>query len=436
MPYTRIPKRGWLAVGLLIAVAVSVMLLRSPSTPPELPQADNGTASISSNATEAAPEATAEQPENRVVRGVVSQGDTAGKILQGWVTSNRTQALLDACRKVYSLAMIRTGQPYTVVANATNGSIERFEYEIDDDRKLVVNADEAGEGFIARVEPIHYEYELTRVDAVIDSNLFQAVADAGESPGLAITLADIFGWEVDFIRDIREGDSFSVLVEKRYRDGDFKGYGRVIAATFTNQGETYEAFYFTDDFGGPAYYNKDGQSLRKSFLKAPLSFTRVTSGFSKNRLHPIFMERRPHPGIDYAAPTGTPVKSVANGEVKQAGWVNGYGNQVIVRHGGRMETLYSHLSGFAKGVRKGTKVRQGQVIGYVGATGWATGPHLDFRIRQGGDFVNPAKMMNPRSEPVAKKRMKAFGDRVAFIRTFIDGTRNIAEYRRDMIPDV
>lgn len=435
MPQTRIPKRGWLAACLLLMVAALIFLLRSPALPPDTPPADNATSTIASNATEpASPEAP--EPENRIVHGVVSQGDTAGKILQEWVGSGRSQALLDACRKVYSLAMIRAGQPYTVVANATNGSIERFEYEIDDNRKLVVDTDETGEGFIAKVEPIRYDYELTRVEGRIDSNLFQAIADVGESPALAITLAEIFGWEVDFIRDIREGDSFSVLAEKRFRDGEFKGYGRVIAASFTNQGQTYEAFFFPDDFGAPAFYAEDGKSLRKSFLKAPLSFTRVTSGFSKNRLHPIFMERRPHPGIDYAAPTGTPVKSVANGEVRQAGWVNGYGNQVIVRHGGNMETLYSHLSGFSKGVRKGTKVRQGQVIGYVGATGWATGPHLDFRIRQGGQFVNPVKMMNPRSEPVAKNRMKTFKERVAFIRSFIEGTRNLAEYRVDMVPDV
>ena len=430
MSLARIPLRGWLVVSLLLAAATAAFFFKVPESPPEVHPVVNATVGVQPEATPS-PQV---ETENKVVHGVVSQGDTAGKILQGLLGSEQMHSMLEATRKVYSLGTIKVGQPYTLVTNATNGTIERFEYEIDDSRKLVVHAKEDN-SFKVLLEPIPYEYELARVDGTIDSNLFQAVADMGESPALAITLADIFGWEVDFIRDIQSGDSFSVLVEKRYRDGEFKGYGRVLASTFTNNGQTYEAFLFTDDFGGQAHYGKDGRSLRKSFLKAPLSFTRISSGFSSNRLHPIFKTNRPHPGIDYAASTGTPVKSVANGVVVFAGWSNGYGNQVTVKHSGNMETMYSHLSGFAKGTRKGTRVKQGEVIGYVGATGWATGPHLDFRVKQGNKFVNPSKMMNPRNEPIAKKRMNEFKERMALITEFLEGKRDLTSYDPSLIKD-
>ena len=289
---------------------------------------------------------------------------------------------------------------------------------------------------VARVEPIDYVTLLSTVSTAIDDNLFQAVADAGESPQMALKLASLFGSEINFIRDLQEGDSFSVLVEKRYRDGEYKGYGRILAAQFTNKGKTFEAFLFRDGDKGANYYNSKGENLRKSLLQAPLAFTRVTSRFTKNRLHPILGYSRPHEGVDYAAPTGTPVKAVGDGVVTERHWSGGYGNQVIVRHGGGLESLYSHLSGYARGLRDGQKIRQGQVIGFVGMTGLATGPHLDFRLRQSGRFINPAKAINPRGEPVRKSAMGAFEKTMMAELALLKGEKPLSEYDVDsIVPD-
>ena len=269
-------------------------------------------------------------PGEEVVKGTVEKGDTVIKMLAG-ADSQAVQDYISAARRVFSMRAFRDGQPYVVVTDAATGKVKRFEYEIDSRRRLVV---EGMEQPVARVEAIEYVTLLTTMSATIDDNLFQAVADAGESPQMALKLAELFGSEINFIRDLQEGDSFSVLVEKRYREGEYKGYGRILAAHFTNKGKTFEAYLFREGNKAASYYNSKGENVRKSLLQAPLAFTRVTSRFTKNRLHPILGYSRPHEGVDYAAPTGTPVKAVGEGVVTQRGWAGGYGNQVIVRHGG------------------------------------------------------------------------------------------------------
>ena len=372
-------------------------------------------------------------PGESVVRGTVEKGDTVIKMLAG-ADSQATQEYINAARRVFSMRAFRDGQPYVVVTDAATGKVKRFEYEIDSRRRLVV---EGMEQPVARVEAIEYTILLSTVNAVIDDNLFQAVADAGERPQLALRLAELFGSEINFIRDLQEGDSFVVLVEKRYREGEYKGYGRILAAHFTNKGKTFEAYLFREGKKSANYYNNKGENIRKSLLQAPLAFTRVTSRFTKNRLHPILGYTRPHEGVDYAAPTGTPVKAVGEGVVTQRGWSGGYGNQVIVRHGGGLESLYAHLSGYARGLKTGQKVRQGEVIGFVGMTGLATGPHLDFRLRQGGKFINPAKAINPRGEPVSKAAMPAFEKVMAQELALLKGEGGAAEYTVDsIVPDV
>ena len=186
-------------------------------------------------------------------------------------------------------------------------------------------------------------------------------------------------------------------MEKRYRDGEYKGYGRVLAAHFTNTGTTYEAYLFRDGKNRPQHYNAKGENLRKTLLQAPLAFTRVTSRFSHNRKHPILGYSRPHLGVDYGAPTGTPVKAVGDGVVTRRSWAGGYGNQVIIKHSAGLESMYSHLSGYAAPAQRSARA-PGQVIGFVGARALSSGPHLDFRLRQNGKFVNPAKAINPRGE--------------------------------------
>lgn len=367
-----------------------------------------------------------------VTHGVVEKGDTIAKVL-GNAADDGIQQYVSAARRVFSLRSFREGQPYVVVTDPDSGRVTRFEYEIDGKRRLVVEGDEAPQ---ARVEPIEYVTLLTAAEGVIDDNLFQAVADIGESPQLALRLAELFGSEVNFIRDLQEGDSFRVLVEKRYREGEYKGYGRMLAASFTNKGKTYEAFLFRDGAGRAQHYNSKGENLHKTLLQSPLAFTRLTSRFTHSRKHPILGRSRPHLGVDYAAPTGTPVKAVGDGVVVKRGWAGGYGNQIILKHTAGLESMYAHLSGYARGLKQGQRVRQGQVIGFVGSTGLSTGPHLDFRLRQNGTFINPTKAINPRGAPVSRQHMGEFTRTVAAARDYLEGRRNLGEYTVDsLVPE-
>lgn len=347
-----------------------------------------------------------------VILETVQSGDTAGKILQPYLNPGQIQALADACEEYFSLRRLRVGKPYEITLE--QGEFTQLVYEIDADKRLIVNYED--DMFGARLEDIVYDVTVEHIQGSISSHLFQAVSDAGETPMLAITLADIFAWEINFIRDIHPGDSFNLLVEKRFRDGGFKGYGRVLAATFTNQGTPFEAFDFRDSEGFAHYYNSKGESVKRAFLKAPLSFTRISSTFSPKRLHPILKVWRAHPGVDYAAPTGTPVKAVGGGTVTFKGWGKGAGNYIAVRHNNNYETMYLHLSGFAKGLAKGKKVAQGEVIGFVGSTGYSTGPHLDFRMKKDGSYINPLTIASPRTEPVTKKDMAEFQAMVKILR--------------------
>jgi len=355
-----------------------------------------------------------EDGTKEIISGTVAQGDTAAKLL-----GSAVHDIMQASRKHHSLANIRSGQPYTVVRDREKQTLERFEYEIDAHRKLVVEVN--GDGFTSRVESIVYDVQLALLQGTVESSLFQSVAALGESPSLAIVVADVFRWDIDFIRDVQDGDRFSILVEKRYRDGRFKNYGRVLGATFTNKGTLFEAFLFRGVSGHASHYNAKGESLRKVLLKAPLAFTRITSGYSMGRKHPIFHDVRPHEGVDYGAPTGTPIKAVGDGVVSRKGWQGGYGNTLSIRHGTGLESQYGHMSGYARGLAAGARVRQGQVIGFVGMTGWATGPHLDFRLKQHGRFINPTKAINPREDSIAPGQMKAFAERKTQVRNFFSG---------------
>ena len=401
-----------------------------PDTP--APGADPGTEEI----TEKAPDSTQESaldPAEDVIKGTLSKGDTVSKLLEPHADAGAVQEIITATRRVFPLTSFRAGQPYVLVCDVQSGSVKRFEYEIDQKRRLVVEGQEGSAQPVARVEAIEYDTELALVVGRIDDNLFQAVADMGESPQLALLIANLFGWEINFIRDLKEGDSFSILFEKLYREGQFRGYGRTLGATFTNKGKTYEAFLFHDSRGQEHHYNIRGENLKKTLLQAPLSFTRVTSGYTKSRKHPIFGDHRAHYGVDYGAPTGTPVKAVGDGAVSLRGWAGGYGNQVVVKHSAGLESMYSHLSGFARGIAVGSRVRQGQVIAYVGSTGNSTGPHLDFRLKQNGTFVNPTKAVNPRSEAVGKPQMAGFARRMELVRGFMNGTRPVTSYTPDMV---
>jgi murein DD-endopeptidase MepM/ murein hydrolase activator NlpD len=377
------------------------------------------TAGASAEPTAEDPEQLPEREPDEPVRfhKEVGQDETAGGILQEWLSMAEIQELSDVCQGVFALNRLRAGQPYVVTF--TPEEFISFEYEVDSEQKLLVLKE--GRSFSARLEAIPYERQLARVNGKISSHLFQAVADAGETPALATALAEIFAWEINFLRDLRPGDSFTVMVEKRLRNGEFSSYGRILAATFTNRETTYEAFLFKDSRGVPQYFTAKGESVKRAFLKAPLEFTRISSTFSNRRLHPVLQVWRAHPGIDYAAPTGTPVQAVGGGMVAFAGWGAGAGNYVALRHSNGFETLYLHLSKFARSAKKGNRVRQGEIIGYVGSTGVSTGPHLDFRMKKNGSYVNPLKILSPRSDPVAPAAMPAYLAHAALWRGCLEG---------------
>lgn len=390
-------------------------------------QPSPGIAESSREESAAAPQTVAEPsaPEDVLVSAVVEQGDTAGEILQPYLTAAEIQELSDICAGVFPLRRLRVGMPYTITLR--NDTLVNFAYEIDSDSKLIIARDEGK--FTAKLEDIVYDVQVRRIEGKITAHLFQAVSDAGESPALAIAMGNILAWEINFIRDLRPGDSFTIIAEKRYRDGEFKGYGRIFAVSFVNQGVAYEAFLFRDAEGFPHYYTSKGESVKRAFLKAPLSFTRISSTFTPKRLHPILKVWRAHPGIDYAAPKGTPVKAVGNGVVTFKGWGKGAGNYIALRHNNNFETMYLHLSGFAKGLAKGKRVQQGEVIGFVGSTGYSTGPHLDFRMKKDGAYVNPLKMVSPRTEPVNRKAMPEFTSVVTAMRELLDARREIAKWQ-------
>ena len=221
-------------------------------------------------------------------------------------------------------------------------------------------------------------------------------------------LADIFGWDIDFSLDLRVGDSFQALVEKRYLGGKPAGYGHVLAAEFVNQGEVFNAIRFQSGDEPAAYYDEEGRNLRKAFLKAPLKYTRISSGYTLRRLHPVSKTWKPHPAIDFAAPIGTPVKTVGDGTVVRKGYGRGNGYYVEIRHANGYKSMYLHLSRFAKGLARGSRVKQGELIGYVGNTGISTGPHLDFRMTLNGKPLNPLTLKSPAAASISGQHMTEF----------------------------
>jgi murein DD-endopeptidase MepM/ murein hydrolase activator NlpD len=245
------------------------------------------------------------------------------------------------------------------------------------------------------------------VSAKIDTSLYDALRGVGESPQLVQELADVFQWDIDFFA-LRKDDSFSLIVKRKYADGELIGYGPIVAARFTHDGATYEAYRHDSADGQGGYYSVSGAPLRKQFLRAPLQFTRISSTFSNRRFHPILHLFRPHHGVDYAAPVGTPVMTTADGVVIEAERKRGEGNVIRIRHTARIETSYLHLSRFAKGIHPGAKVTQGQVIGYVGMTGLATGPHLDYRINDDGNWLDPLHMKSMTPDPLRGDALRQF----------------------------
>ena len=272
----------------------------------------------------------------------------------------------------------------------------------------LIAVERAGANFTVTQQPAQLETRTLMKSGEIRSSLFAATDAANLSDTVAIQIADVFSTDVDFHKDLRRGDRFTVVYEAFYHQGEMVKTGRVLAAEFINQGKAYQAVYFQNAQGDGGYYTPEGKNIRKAFLRSPLEFSRITSGFTSARFHPILQQWRAHTGIDYGAPTGTRVKATADGVVEFAGRQGGYGNLVVLRHQSKYTTWYGHLSAFARGMRKGSRVSQGEVIGFVGATGLATGPHLHYEFRINNAYQDPLRVVMPAAPPITPEYKAAF----------------------------
>jgi murein DD-endopeptidase MepM/ murein hydrolase activator NlpD len=345
-------------------------------------------------------------PKLVVTSSAVPRGAPFATVLARMNVDPQTASqITSVARPVFDFRLFRAGNELKI-ARTLLGHLEELSYQIDPERILsVVFRDGA---FHAEVQTIPSVTETDGVSGKVQGSLFEAVTRAGESPELAMRIADIFSWDLDFYTDLRPGDTFRVVVEKKkIASGQTIAYGRILAAEYDNDGRHYRAVLFHDPSGAPAYYTPDGKSLKKAFLHSPLKFAAViTSHFSYSRFHPILKVYRPHLGTDYAAPIGTPVQTIGDGRVIFAGRKGEDGNLIKIQHSNGYVTYYMHLSRIL--VRDGQHVAQGQRIGLVGMTGLATGPHLDFRIERGGQFMNFERLPLPPSEPVASSEMAEF----------------------------
>lgn len=312
-------------------------------------------------------------------------------------------------RKVFDIRKIKPGQKHTFLISRDSIPTPTFWiYEINKIDYAVFSLTDSLTAWIGHKE---VETKVEYIEGVIESSLWNAMKAAGGDQNITMELSEIYAWTVDFF-GIQPGDTFKVVYENRYIKDECIGMGRILASYLKNSGEGHYAYYFEQNNKGE-YFDENGDNLRKAFLKAPLNYKRISSTFSNARKHPVTKVVRPHHGVDYAAPTGTPVVTVADGTVIEKGWdKKGGGNYVKVKHNNTYTTTYMHLNGFAKGIQKGSKVKQGQLIGYVGSTGMSTGPHLDFRLNKNGKYINPLTFESPSANPVSDENKVAFEEKI------------------------
>jgi murein DD-endopeptidase MepM/ murein hydrolase activator NlpD len=345
-----------------------------------------------------------------IIQVVVGRNDTLDAIFR---RMSLNKADLAAIRNLpgirQSLDFLKPGD--AIKLTHTDGDIKELSRKVSETQTLnVVRQDN---GFEAKMVTNPVEVRVRTANATIDSSLFQAAGAADISDTVALKLANVFAWDIDFVLDIREGDRFTAVYEQIYQDGKYLRDGEVLAAEFVNNGKVYRAVRFVGDAGSVGYYTPNGLAMRKAFLRAPVEFTRVSSAFNPHRYHPILNTIRGHMGTDYAAPTGTPVHAAGDGHVSFEGQRGGYGNAIVLTHGANVSTLYGHLSRFARNFHVGSKVQQGDVIGYVGMTGLATGPHLHYEYLMGGVHRNPQTVQLPGAEPLRALDLQKFRDAAA-----------------------
>jgi murein DD-endopeptidase MepM/ murein hydrolase activator NlpD len=348
---------------------------------------------------------------------IVSRNDTLDHIFRRLKLNLADLASLRGLPNIRaSLDSLRPGESLHLTHR--DGALFGLERRLSDTQTLKVSRD--GGELKANVLENPVQTKLRTVRGTINSSLFEAVEAAGGHDQTAVSLADIFGWDIDFVLDVQPGDSFVVTYPEIWRDGTYLKDGPIEAAEFVNQGKPFRAVRYTDPTGGTHYYAPDGKSLQKAFLRAPVEFTRVSSKFNSARLHPILNTIRAHKGVDYAAPIGTPVHAAGDGRILYAGVMGGYGNVVQIEHSRSITTVYGHLSRFAHGIHAGTHVNQGEVIAYVGMTGLATGPHLHYEYRVNGVFKNPQTVALPGAEPMDPRWHEDFVARSSALLSSLD----------------
>ncbi len=336
----------------------------------------------------------------------VRSGDTLGTMLKRFgVAPPSALALIEKVRPLVNLKKIRPGDNVHVVLDSEDRTVRGVEFVVDDN---LIRVKATENGWSAERRDIPSVRETRVVRGTIKASLYESGADAGLSPQQILDLAKIFEYDVDFFSDFQRGDGFTAMLEEvRYSDGR-RAPGRIIAAEIEAGRDVFNAFYFTSKDGSGDYYSLNGELMRRSFLRAPLSYARISSPFNRNRLHPIFRRVQPHLAIDYAAPAGTPVVAIGRGRVEFTGWRNGYGNGVDIRHSGNYTSRYAHFSRFAPNLRRGQVVDSGDVIGYVGQTGHATGPHLHFEFLNGGTKINFLDLRIPKIQQLVGEDLARF----------------------------
>jgi murein DD-endopeptidase MepM/ murein hydrolase activator NlpD len=398
-------RRRWLVgttLPLVAAVAAVLVIAAWPSQ--ETPRSLDLTPLVAAQSGAPAPVVEEDTPDS--VEYTVQRNDTLDRIFRTVGLDIGALAELRSLPEVRgALDIVRPGDIITFTH--VDGALQSLNRQISN--TLTLQVARSDDGFAVNYLENPLETEIVGRNAKITSSLFAAGQDAGMSAGTIMTLANkMFGWDIDFALDLREGDEFSVLYEQRYQDGEYVDDGRVLAAEFVNQGRKHRAVWFQSQDGEvEGYFTPEGKGMRKAFLRAPLDFTRISSSFNSRRLHPVLGVVRAHKGTDYAAPSGTKIWAAGEGRIAFVGRKGGYGNTVIVDHGKGIKTLYGHMSRYGKGMRVGRKVTQGETIGYVGRTGLATGPHLHYEYMVNGAQKNPAKIPMPRTE-IPSKYMAEF----------------------------
>lgn len=366
---------------------------------------------------EAAVEVPVEPPPARSAQ--LGRGETLGGVLAGLgLTASEAHAAAEASRRHLDPRQLRPGARWEAWIDP-DGSLERFDLELE--AKGKVRLDRTAEGWSSSFRPFAKESRWRSIQGELEGSLEGSVARAGADGTLAYAMAEVLQWDLDFSRDLQPGDRFAVLFEEVWIEGRRHGFGSIQALTYQQRdGRRHEAFRFADADG---YYDAEGRPLQKMFLRSPLPFSRVTSRFSNRRFHPVLKVFRPHYGVDYGAPVGTAVRATAAGTVVSVGWDGGGGNTVKVRHPNEYLTCYLHLSRFATGVRSGTRVKQGDIVGYVGATGLATAPHLDYRVQHRGRWIDPMTLASVPAEPLSPSRRAEFQLARAAMTESLEGRR-------------